>query len=384
MGLDLGLELAGIDVLGCVEFNENAVAAIRANRPNIKAVHGDISKLSSDEILSAVGAAKEDIDLIVGGPPCQAFSSFGKRRGTDDSRGRLVFDFVRLVGEIRPKAFLMENVRGLMSMPVEKGQPAGSLLREILLRFEGLGYRVDAFVVNSVNYGAPQIRERVLLIGNRMGYRARFPQPTHSEQPSGRQKKFATLGDAIRGLKGADPDLMDFSERKKKYLSLIPAGGNWRCLPVDLQKESMGKTWYLKGGRSAYWRRLHYDFPSPTVVTIPSHAGTSMCHPEEIRALTVGECAAIQGFPPDWRFMGSAAEKYKQVGNAVPVVLGRVAGETILRMMRDQEMTLEMNTLEMIRPQVRTRQYFKKGKVTTDCAYSPKHEGAKEEPAEES
>jgi DNA (cytosine-5)-methyltransferase 1 len=367
MGLDLGLEQAGIEVLGCVEFNEPAVNCIRSNRPNLPVLHGDISQLSGAEILSKLNIPS--VNLVVGGPPCQAFALFGKRRGLGDARGRLVFDFVRIVGELNPEAFVMENVRGMMSMSMEPGGEQGGLYREILRRFDELGYRVDTFVVNSVNYGAPQIRERTLLIGNRLGYRARFPQPTHSDAPTGRQKPWVTLGDAIRDLKGADTDVLDFSERKKKYLAMVPPGGNWRSLPVEIQKESMGKAWYLKGGRSAYWRRLSFDFPCPTIVTMPNHAASSLCHPTETRALTVGECAAVQGFPKDWKFSGNAAAKHKQVGNAVPVVLGRVAGETVLSMMREKELTFETNTLEHIRPQVRTRQYYKAGKVLAMKGY---------------
>ncbi|MBF4323300.1 DNA cytosine methyltransferase, partial [Vibrio anguillarum] len=125
------------------------------------------------------------------------------------------------------------------------------------------------------------------------------PQPAFSNRPEDNLPPFKTLGDAIGpGSNFIDPcpEVMDFSPRKLKYLALVPEGGNWRSMPEDIQKESMGKSWYLKGGRSAYWRKLSFAFPSPTVVTMPNHAGTSMCHPKELRAISVGEAAAIQEF----------------------------------------------------------------------------------------
>ena len=332
-----------------------------------------------------LGREVKGIDLIAGGPPCQAFSVFGQRRGLHDSRGRMVFEFIRLVDEIRPKVFLMENVRGLHSMPIYPKSAAkddgaenippehfknGSLLREIVNRFHAIGYRIDIFLVNAVNYGAPQIRERLLIIGNRFGIKPSFPLPTHSNRPTDNLPPFNTLGMTIGGsFTDPDPDVMNFSPRKLKYLSMVPEGGNWRSLPVEIQKESMGKSWYLKGGRSAYWRRLSFEFPSPTVVTMPNHAGTSMCHPKINRALTVGELAAIQEFPRDWRFLGSASDKCKQIGNAVPPRLGEVAGRVISDLLSKIEENAPsigfQNSGEVvhIRPHVRTRTYFKKGKT---------------------
>lgn len=157
---------------------------------------------------------------------------------------------------------------------------------------------------------------------------------------------------------------------------MIPEGGNWRSLAIHIQKESMGKSWYLKGGRSAYWRKLSLSFPSPTVVTMPNHAGTSMCHPKELRAISVGEAMAIQEFPLDWKLCGSVTEKFRQVGNAVPVRLGTVAGETILRLLkridRMEEEPLQAPQYRIIhlRPHVRTRQFWKDGQVYTgDTSY---------------
>lgn len=149
---------------------------------------------------------------------------------------------------------------------------------------------------------------------------------------------------------------------------MVPEGGNWRSLPVEIQKESMGKSWYLKGGRSAYWRKLSFDFPSPTVVTMPNHAGTSMCHPTELRAISVGEASRIQGFPTNWKFVGKTNSKFKQVGNAVPVILGQVAGEVLKSFLdNDSKWYDDSNMLAYtethLRPHVRTRSFWKNGKA---------------------
>lgn len=387
MGLDLGLEKAGFESVASVENNPRAVKTIRHNRPKLTVFDKSITEVSGEELRDAVKKNDvKDLALVAGGPPCQAFSVFGNRLGIKDARGQLVFEFVRVVDELRPATFLMENVRGLLSMslvPKNKETIAsadpdmlkpGSLLHLIFDRFREIGYHVDCYVVNSVNYGAPQIRERVLLIGNKFNLKANFPQPQFSNRPEDGLPPFKTLGDVVgpeSGFVDPCPEVMDFSPRKLKYLSMVPEGGNWRSLPVEIQKESMGKSWYLKGGRSAYWRKLSFAFPCPTVVTMPNHAGTSMCHPTELRAISVGEAAAVQEFPRDWQLLGSASEKFKQVGNAVPVRLGAVAGAVIADLLdrieageRGPDELLYMPVeIQHLRPHVRTRTFWKAGKA---------------------
>ncbi len=374
MGLDLGLESAGFETRVAVEFDADAVRTIRHNRPQLPVVDRSISTTNGAELRQM--AALDSIPLVVGGPPCQAFSVIGKRKGLQDERGTMVYEFIRVVDELRPEVFVMENVRGLLSMPlVAKDTPGadssdtenGSLLRNVIGDFESRGYRVDCFVVNAVNYGAPQLRERVILIGNRRGLRVNFPQPTRSNRVEDELPEFATLGDVIGGeFDDPDPSALEFSPRKLRYLAMVPEGGNWRSLPVEVQQESMGRTWHLKGGRSAYWRRLSMAFPSPTVVTMPNHAGTSMCHPIETRAITVGEAAAIQEFPRDWAFVGSPQAKFRQIGNAVPVRLGRIVGDVVkglLSRIADEEgpdNNLE-SRIEHVRPHVRTRSFWRDG-----------------------
>jgi DNA (cytosine-5)-methyltransferase 1 len=384
MGLDLGLEMAGFECAVCVDNDTDAVKTIKFNKPNLPVFDQSITEIAGRDLEKAGNLKIKDLNLVVGGPPCQAFSVFGNRKGIEDTRGQMLFEFVRIVKEMQPKVFLMENVRGLLSMSIipssstktkSENTPLdyykkGSLVELLFKEFNKIGYHVDCFVVNAVNYGAPQIRERVLFIGNRFGHHVQFPEPQYSNRPVDNLPPFKTLGDAIgkeSGFKDNCPEVMNFSPRKLKYLAMIPPGGNWRSMPLEIQKESMGKSWFLKGGRSAYWRKLSFSFPSPTVVTMPNHAGTSMCHPEELRAITVGEAAAIQEFPSSWVFQGTTTSKFRQVGNAVPTRLGKVAGEVIMALLKRIEMeghakpSLCSHTLSHIRPHVRTRVFWKNG-----------------------
>jgi DNA (cytosine-5)-methyltransferase 1 len=369
MGLDIGLEQTGrFRILACVEKEPAFCQTIRANQragrlpDSLHVFERDITKLDPAEVLDAVGLQPGEVDLVVGGPPCQSFSTAGRRRTVQDTRGTLLWHFLRFVQAMKPRFFVMENVRGLLSAALrhraiaqrpEKGGPPlgpdeqqGSVVRRFagdLQQITGGPYHMDCFEVNAVNYGAPQLRERAIFIGNRYNAVVDFPNPTHAATPSdgGRpdslfdeqiqssMKRWRTLRDAIGDVREDDPVVLDFSPRKKKYLAKVPSGSNWRSLPEELQKESMGKAWYAKGGRSGWWRRLTYDLPCPTLVTMPNHAGTALCHPEELRALSLREYALIQEFPANWEFCGSPSEQYAQVGNAVPVRLGEVAGNLV-------------------------------------------------------
>ena len=232
-----------------------------------------------------------------------------------------------------------------------------------------------------MNYGAPQLRERVLFVGNRYGAQVDFPNPTHGPahgldaapatlfSAAERLLPWRTLRNAIGSLNDPGKEVMDFSPRKKSFLALVPEGSNWRSLPVPLQQESMGKAWHAKGGRSGWWRRLSYDLPCPTLVTMPNHASTSLCHPTELRALTLKEYAAIQEFPANWELKGTTAQGYAQVGNAVPVRLGMVAGNVLAgaldRLEGGEPLPPSPNAYRIIYIQshVRTRQWFKAGKT---------------------
>ena len=406
MGLDLGLEKSGHFVSRvAVEIEPAFCQTLRINRdagrtedPKMAVLEGDIREMDPVQVLDAAGLAVGDVDLLVGGPPCQSFSTTGRRGTVRDPRGTLLWEFLRFIEAIRPRFFLMENVRGLMSAalrhrpirerpknggpPLSPSELPGSVVRTFVDDLNG-AYRVDIFEVNAVNYGAPQLRERVLFVGNSSGQLVEFPQPTHGQpqrthddSPSlfdsraytngSRLVPFRTLGDALAGLTDNDPVILDFSPRKKHYLSMVPHGSNWRSLPSEIAEESMGRAYHAKGGRSGWWRRLNMDLPSPTIVTMPNHASTALCHPTETRALTLRECARIQEFPDDWEFVGSPSKQYAQVGNAVPIRLGVVAGDAIVPHLINPHVSPNPSEVPSLRQvylnsHVRTRSWYRKG-----------------------
>ena len=408
MGLDIGLENTDrIEVVACVEIEPSFCDTIRANQkagrlgPNLKVFQGDIADINPKDVLKACGLKPGQVDVLIGGPPCQSFSTAGRRRTTQDPRGTMLWQFLRYVDAMQPRFFIMENVRGLLSaalnhrhiadrpekggVALEQDEEAGSVVRlfaEDLQNLSDRRYHMDCFEVNAVNYGAPQLRERVLFIGNRFNAVVNFPDPTHGPPKTGTNDQsllfeemeqalhpWKSLGDAIGHLNDPGEVIMDFSPRKKGFLSKVPPGSNWRSLPVELQQESMGRAWHAKGGRSGWWRRLSFDLPCPTLVTMPNHASTALCHPTEIRALTLIEYSLIQEFPEDWEFCGTPTQQYAQVGNAVPVRLGEVAGEVIVAAL-DKLRKRGWNAYSeipgayrvvYIQSHVRTRQWFKAG-----------------------
>jgi DNA (cytosine-5)-methyltransferase 1 len=395
MGLDLGLERTGrFRVIACIEKDKASCDTIRANlaagrlHPKLQVYEADICQLDPLHVLADCGLCPGEVDLLVGGPPCQPFSTAGKRGTARDARGTLQWDFLRFVEAMRPRFFIMENVRGLLSAalrhrpmaqrperggpPLDPDEMPGSVVRLFasdLGAIEGNPYHMDCFEVNAVNYGAPQLRERAIFVGNRYSAAVDFPNPTHGPNPSEYVKPWRTLRDAIVGIDKSGDVVMDFSPRKKSYLSLVPPGSNWRSLPLSLQRESMGKAWAAKGGRSGWWRRLSFDLPCPTLVTMPNHASTALCHPTEVRALSMREYAAIQEFPSDWEFCGTPGQQYAQIGNAVPLKLGEIAGATVaekldaLRKRRWKPYVAELGSYRIvyIQSHVRTRQWFKDG-----------------------
>jgi DNA (cytosine-5)-methyltransferase 1 len=340
MGLDIGLEQAGFEVVFAADTSAAAAGTIMANKPNCVLYRDDVCRLGASDILRQIAAS--DIDLLAGGPPCQAFSTAGRRRGIDDHRnGAPIFEFTRLVSELRPRAFILENVRGILSASIRwRALPYnnngkriddhyGSLLEEVLREFVRAGYTFDVFCLNAADYGVPQSRNRVFIVGYRDGTTPRLPIATHSRAGDLVHKPWITVRDAWSGINYDGDEFASFSERKLRYLRLVPPGSNWRSLPVELQRESMGKAFYAKGGRTGYWRRLSFDETAPTVLTEPQNASTSLCHPTLDRPISIREAARLQTFPDEWRFEGTRAEKYRLIGNAVPPRLGKVIGKEI-------------------------------------------------------
>lgn len=349
MGLDLGIEKAGFTIKVCVEKDHEAANTIRVNT-NIPVIEDDVTSLSASQILNVAGINADEVTMIVGGPPCQAFSTAGRQRGLADFRGNVIIQYLRLVSEIRPKYFILENVRGLLSAKLnavpqcyeeyaELVTTKGSVLHFLLSEFKKIGYSVSYALLNSANYGVPEKRERVLLIGH-LGGRVPLPAPTHSENGIFGTKPWVKLREVIGDLEHLS-DLRYIPLRAKTipYISILKGGENWRNLPDELAKEAMGKAYYLGGGKTGFLRRLNFDEPSPTLVTSPTMPATLLCHPTQLRPLSIEEYARIQQFPDSWKFSGNIVSIYKQIGNAVPVGLGYAVGSQVMRHIKGEATT---------------------------------------------
>ena len=339
MGLDIGLEKAGLNIVLGQDVDPACAATMRAN--GHKVLDGDIRGIGEAELLEQAGMARGEPFLICGGPPCQPFSTAGKRMGINDPRGSLFMDFIRMIDYIRPRFFIMENVKGLMSAPLkhiplakrddaDPEQRLGTVLDVILSEFDKLGYKTVYGLLDAVNYGVPQFRERFVLIGSRDSENIFLPLPTHFQRHQEPVYRWRTLRDAIQDLERDWGECAAFSKDRLAYLRLVPEGGNWRDLPEDVRAEAMGGAYGSGGGKVGFYRRLSYSQPSPTLVTSPVQKATMMCHPTQDRPLSILEYARIQQFPDDWKFMGTGAAKYRQIGNAVPVGLAEALGKAVL------------------------------------------------------
>lgn len=349
MGLDQGIEQAGFDIRLACEIDKYCRQTITLNKPDM-ALIGDINKYSADEILSYAGLTRNDnVDLIMGGPPCQAFSTAGKRNGFNDERGNAFLSYLEIALNIRPKYLVIENVRGLLSCPI-KHRPhemrgcdfpeltldelPGGALNLVISLIKKNGYNFSFNLYNTANFGTPQVRERVVIICSRDGKKPPFLIPTHSEEGKNGFKKWKTFREATKGL--SNHHHLTFPEKRLKYYKILTEGQNWKSLPEDLQKEALGKSFYAGGGKTGFLRRLAWDKPAPTLVTHPAMPATDLAHPEENRPLSIEEYKRIQEFPDSWQLAGPLIEQYKQIGNAVPISLGRAIGSLIKELITNQ------------------------------------------------
>lgn len=336
MGLDLGLIDAGLHVAISQDYEKWCIETILKN--GHVAVKGDIRNLIKDDpkcdfLLRPAKLKKEDVFAVVGGPPCQSFSTAGKRKGVDDERGMLYNQFIHVVKTIKPRFFVMENVKGLASMrsnPIDKESPL--LINHILREFKLLEYHTVHGVLDAVHYGTPQFRERLVIIGSRDKEAIFLPSPTHFHIHQKAEMRWKTLFDAIGDIgdiNNCGPHVK-FTPSINEYLKLVPEGGNWRSLPLEMTKAAMGGAFKSGGGKVGFYRRLSYSEPSPTLLTSPNQKATLLCHPHDTRPLSVREYARIQQFPDTWQFQGKVADCYRQIGNAVPIPLGRAIGQMLV------------------------------------------------------
>ena len=334
MGLDIGMKNAGIEAVLACENNKACRMTIERNNPEI-ALIGDIEKYDAAAILQMAKIPKNrKVDVIFGGPPCQAFSTAGARRGFDDHRGNVFLTYLDIVSEIRPTYVVIENVRGLLSTPYPYGDSneplKGGAMLVILEKLKAMGYTVSFELYNSANFGAPQIRERVVVIAKLGNEKVPYLTPTHSDKTEHGLPAWRTLNDALSNLTSDIHNHINFPEERLKYYRILKEGQYWKHLPEDLQKEAMGKSYYLGGGKTGFLRRLSFKRPSPTLVTNPAMPATDLGHPIEDRPLSVEEYACIQEFPSDWKICGAILDQYKQIGNAVPIKLGEAIGKALI------------------------------------------------------
>lgn len=320
-GLAVGMEKAGLKCVALNEIDKHACETLRTNRPNWNVYEGDIKDFS-------FFSYHNQVDVVTGGFPCQAFSYAGKRLGFEDARGTLFYEFARVVKEVNPPICIGENVKGLLS------HDNGKTLQGMISILDEIGYNVvPVEVLKAINYKVPQKRERLILVGIRKDIDVKYVYP----KP---YKKIYNLKDALKKGDLFDTDVpksngVKYPESKKNVLDLVPPKGYWRDLPLEIQKDFMGASFYLGGGKTGMARRIGWDEPCLTLTCSPAQKQTERCHPDETRPFTVREYARIQTFPDNWHFSGPISQQYKQIGNAVPVNLGREIGYSIIKFLND-------------------------------------------------
>ena len=339
MGLDIGLQLAGLNIKIGQDFEPTCVETMKANGHNV--LGGDIRNIKPETILKLTDLRVGEPFLICGGPPCQPFSTAGKRLGINDPRGSLFMDYIRMIDYIKPRFFVMENVKGIMSSPLkhvsneehdnaDPEQRLGTVLDVILSEFNKLGYKTVYGILDAVNYGVPQFRERFVLIGSRDHEDIFLPVPTHFQIHQNEKYRWRTVGEVIKDLEDEVGECGSLTPERKKYLKMVPEGGNWKELPKDIVEKAMGGAYTSGGGKVGFYRRLSYTQPAPTITTAPAQKATMLCHPVKDRPLSVHEYARLQQFPENWVFVGTTAAKYKQIGNAVPIGLAKAIGQAVI------------------------------------------------------
>lgn len=352
-GLGTGFINQGFNIVTANDVWASAGRTYKENHPKVKFIVEDIAKINGEELLKNTKYKKEDIDVIIGGPPCQGFSTLGKRF-IDDPRNKLFKEYVRIVNEIRPKFFVMENVSGILSME------GGKVLENIIKSFNEIGYKLKYKLLNAALYGVPQQRERVIFIGTRLDIEIKYPNRTHSLSNEKGYEKVLTLWDAISDL--PQDDAMEISnyinepineyqklmrvnsksithhkpsihnEKAKKMMEYIPTGKSvWdvKDIPIELRPTS---------GYGNTYARLNPNEPGMTITRNFACISSSRCiHPFLNRGLTAREAARIQSYPDNYIFLGSKTDIHMQIGNSVPPILAEKIAGTIKEMLEEFE-----------------------------------------------
>ncbi len=352
-GLSYGFEKdPEFKIVAANEILKPMATAYSLNHPNVKMYNEDISTFGKEKLVNDLGQEYADIDIIVGGPPCQAYSTVGKRL-IDDPRGKLFQEYYRLLVEFKPKLFVFENVTGLLTMA------NGELIETIVKLFSSLGYKVKYKTLNAADFGAPQQRKRVIIVGTTSSKEFEFPEETHTGDFSQNSlfgkglTPHVTLADALSDLPLLIKENVGYNyitEPQNKYQELmrkqapelilehekpnynanlvaimnaLPEGGTPKDLPLSLRPKS---------GFGNSYSRLWWDRPSTTITRNLGTPSSARCvHPLVSRALTTREGARLQGFPDNYQFFGSRSQKNLQIGNAVPTFLSIALKNAILK-----------------------------------------------------
>lgn len=348
-GLSEGFRQAGFLVLAGNDFFDAAGETFKATHPGATFLPGPIQRYTSQDFLKAAGLRVGELDVLVGGPPCQGFSVYNHQRGLHDERSSLYREYLRVVEGLQPKWVVLENVTGITSAG------GGAAVGAILDGLRALGYDVEKQVLRAEEYGVPQERRRIVFIGNRLGLPTSFPRPSHGQG----LKPFVTIDDAIGDLprlrNGEESDMSEYafaplSEYQRELrggvngvhnhsaarlskvnlerLKHIPQGGSWRDIPVDLLPTGMKRA--KRSDHTKRYGRLSWDGLASTILTKCDPHWGAYFHPDQDRTLTVREAARLQSFPDWFEFKGSRTDQYVQVGNAVPPLLGRAIANAIL------------------------------------------------------
>ncbi len=290
------------------EINKTFCETLRINHEGVNVINKSMDDIILEPYIGVV-------DLLMGGVPCQSFSQAGKRKGLKDKRGNLILTFIKMIDILRPKVFLIENVKGL------KTHEKGETLETIINKINEIGnYKTQYKVLNANDYNVPQKRERLIIVGirNDITKEYKYPEP-YTYKP--------ILRDVLEDC--PESEGYEYDDKKFKVLDLVPEGGCWIDLPVKIQKEYMMKSYDSGGGKRGIAKRLDMNKPSLTLLTTPSQKQTERCHPRETRPLQILEYARIQTFPDSYEFKGTLAQKYMQIGNAVPVKLAEALADSI-------------------------------------------------------
>lgn len=344
-GLSYGFsKLPEFEIIMANEIETDISKAYSLNHPGVNMINCDISELTEEVIREAIG--DNIIDVVIGGPPCQSYSTLGKRQM--DDRANLFIQYKRVLSIIKPRAFVFENVTGILSMD------KGTLFKNVQKEFEELGYQLKYKVLNAVEYGVPQQRERVILVGFLKENNYEYPAPTHGDG----LLPYVTLKDAIGDLpvigrgqtnnvysSDADNAFLEFV-RKKGTTELkehsAPKNGEhliriMQALKEGQSKDDLPEEIRPKSGYRNTYAKLWWEKPSTTITRNFACPSSSRCiHPRDSRAMSIREGARLQSFPDDYQFYGADGMKRLEIGNAVPPLLSVAIAKEMLKALEEQ------------------------------------------------